>query len=64
MGLTQIGDVHIVSDEGAIRRVLIAPKHADVEPTPRSRLQHQRNQVRFGLVALAQLPFWVSPRSV
>jgi hypothetical protein len=35
-----------------------------VGPPPRSRLQHQRNQMRLGLVALAQLPFWVSPRSV
>ena len=53
MGLAQVADMHIVADAGAIGCVVVAPVHRNMRSPARGHLQHQRDQVGFRLVALA-----------
>jgi hypothetical protein len=60
VGAAQVVDVDVVADAGAVSGVVVAAKNADVWPAPTGGLPHQRDQMGFRVVALAQLAFWVS----
>lgn len=54
VSLGQIEDMNVIADTSPIRRIVIAPKYRNFRPSTGCRLQHQRNQVSFGVVTLAQ----------
>lgn len=64
VGLTQVADVDVVADAGAVGGVVVAAEHGDVGAAPGCCLQHQGDEVGFGLVALAQLAFGVGAGGV
>lgn len=64
MSFAQIHYMDVIADAGAIRGVVIAPEDGDMGPAPGGGLQDQRDQVGFGVVPLAELPFGISPGGV
>jgi len=64
VGLAQVHDVHIVADAGAIGGVVVAAEDGDVGAAFGGGLQHQGDEVGFGLVAFAQLAFGVGAGGV
>ena len=55
MSLSQVLNVNIVAYRRSVRCWVVGPIDVDVRPLLEGRLQHQRNEVGFGLVKLADL---------
>ena len=53
MRLAEVLDVDVVADRGAVRRVVVVAEDADLRPPARRRRQHERDEVRLGVVRLA-----------
>ena len=64
VGISQIVDIDVVADRGAIRRRIIGPIDFDVGALAESCLDNQGNQVSLGVVVFSQLTFRISARSV
>jgi hypothetical protein len=60
MSLGQILDVNVVADRRSIRRRIIGSIDVDMRPLLEGRLQHQRNEMGFGLVKFTDLALRVS----
>ncbi len=64
MGVREIGHVHIVAHAGAVVRVVVGAEDGNVRPGAVRRLQHQRDEVRFRIVLLAQLALGIGAAGV
>ncbi len=51
----QVVDVDVVANAGAVGRGIVVAKNRDVRPLSQGHLQHDRNQVRLGVVVFAQI---------
>ena len=54
--LAEVLDVDVVAHGGAVARRVVGAEHLDVLAHAGGGLEHERDQVRLGLVVLAQLP--------
>ncbi len=53
VSITQIVDVDVVTDTGSVRRGVVIAENGDFVALPQCDLQHDRYQVRLGIVVLA-----------
>ena len=53
MGAAQVVHMNVIANAGPIRRRIIGAEHGDGLASTERRLQHERNQMRFGIVVLA-----------
>src|SRR4051794_12101301 len=60
--LPEVLDVDVVPDRGAVIRRVVRPEHGHVLPLAGGGLEHERDQVRLGLVVLAEVA--AGPRDV
>src|SRR4051794_6230909 len=60
--LPEVLDVDVIPDRGAVIRRVVRPEHGHVLPLARGGLEHERDQVRLGLVVLAEVA--AGPRDV
>src|SRR4051794_21070865 len=60
--LPEVLDVDVVPDRGAVIRRVVRPEHGHALPLARGGLEHERDQVRLGLVVLAEVA--AGPRDV
>src|SRR5215471_12277101 len=61
MRISQIADVHIIANTGAICRKIIITKNFDGIVPPHSRSQDQGDQMCFGLMHFSQFATWIGP---
>jgi hypothetical protein len=64
MRIDQVANMNIIADAGAVGRIIIRAKHRESRAFPFDRIQHQRDQMGFGLMKLANLGIRVGPRDV
>ena len=64
MGLSEINNVDVIADAGAVRRFVIVPEHLYGGTLAQRRLQDQRNQVRFRIVMFADQSAFIRARCV
>ncbi len=64
MRIDQIANVHIVTNTGAIWRVVIRAKDRQRGAFAVNRIEHQRDQMRLGLVKLTHLGLGISASNV
>ena len=64
VGLAQVHDVDVVADAGAVGGGVVAAEDGDVGAAPGCGLQHQGDEVGFGVVAFAQFAFGVGAGGV
>ena len=64
MSLGQVLYVNVITDCRSIRRRIIGPIDVDVRPLFEGRLQHQRNEMGFGLVNFTDLTLGIGSRRI
>ena len=57
MGRSEIADMDVIANAGAIRRVVVGAENRNAAARAECGLQHQGNEVRFGIVLLAKFTF-------
>jgi hypothetical protein len=64
MGVGQVRDVDVVPDRRAVRGVVVRAEDLDVPAKPERGLDDQGNQMRLGIVVLADLAVRVGPAAL
>ena len=64
MSAGQIDDVDVVADARAVGRGIVVAEDHDLLALTERDLQHDRNQMRFGVVVFAQVSFRRSPSGI
>ena len=59
MRLGEIGDVHVVAYAGPVRGRPVLPEDDELRPPAERRVDHQRHEMRLGLVVLAERAFGI-----
>ena len=60
----EVRDMDIIADTGSIGRIIVGSEDRDVRPTPGSRVEHQGDQVRLGVMLLADLAVRSAPAAL
>ena len=62
VGVGEIADVHVVADAGAVGRRIVVAENVDRRLAAHGREQDERNEVRLGVMALADLAVRIGAR--
>lgn len=64
VGVRQVCDMNVVADGGTVRGGIIRAINLDIRPMPERRLDGERNEVSFRVVAFAQFAVRIRPRRI